>query len=100
MKRTVQERLAPFDWSELKDATEFVQPYLTIGVFTEQILKEYNDKLELLFPNGDYDDTYDHLPKWEASRVPAQPWGDREDKRLTVKTKRNAKFPSKPKENK
>ena len=70
MRSTIQDRLAPFDWSELKDATEFVQPYLTIGVFTEQTLKEYNDKLELLFPSGYYDDSYDHLPKWQATRVP------------------------------
>ena len=97
---TIQERLAPFDWSELKDATEFVQPYLTIGVFTEQMLKEYNDKLELLFPNGDYDDTYD-LPMWEAMRVEQHrehhsTW----DRRFSVKTKRNGKFISKTKENK
>ena len=96
---TIQERLAPFDWSELKDATEFVQPYLTIGVFTEQMLKEYNDKLELLFPNGDYDDSYD-LPMWQAMRVDGYPHYNTWDRRVSVKTKRNAKFTSKKKENK
>lgn len=99
MRRTVQERLAPFDWGELKDATEFVQPYLTIGVFTEQTLKEYNDKLELLFPSGYYDDSYDHLPKWEAVRLPKQ-WWSHDEKRHETRTKRNGKFISKTKENK
>lgn len=99
--RTLDQRVAPFDWGELKDATEFVQPYLTIGVFTEQILKEYNSKLELLFPNGDYDDSYDHLPKWEALRVDGHDkHHDKWDKRVSVKTKRNGNFISKKKENK
>lgn len=96
--RTLDQRVAPFDWCELESNTEYYS--LPRSVESEQLAREYNAMLELLFPDGDYDDSYDHLPMWEASRVPAQPWGDREDKRLTIKTKRNAKFPSKTKENK
>ena len=99
MRSTIQDRLAPFNWSELKDATEFVQPYLTIGVFTEQTLKEYNDKLELLFPSGYYDDSYDHLPMWEAVRLPKR-WWSHDEKRHETKTKLNRKFISKTKDNK
>lgn len=98
--RTLDQRVAPFDWGELKDATEFVQPYLTIGVFTEQMLKEYNDKLELLFPSGYYDDSYDHLPKWEVVRKKGIEFCCKNRCDTGGHPSRYKKFPSKTKENK
>jgi hypothetical protein len=92
-------RVAPFDWGELEHDTEYyVFPHRHCG---DQMLNEYTKKLELLFPNGDYDDSYDHLPKWEALRVDGHDkHHDKWDKRVSVKTKRNGNFISKKKENK
>lgn len=95
--RTLDQRVAPFDWCELESNTEYYS--LPRSVESEQLAREYNAMLELLFPDGDYDDTYD-LPKWQAMRVDGYPHYNTWDRRVSVKTKRNAKFSSKTKENK
>lgn len=97
--RTIQERLAPFDRRELERDTEFVHPW---DAWCESRLKDaYEQMLEVLFPDGDYDDTYDCFPAWEAKRLPKGcGYFDRKDRRSSVVTKRNSKFISKTKENK
>lgn len=92
---TIQERLAPFSWRELENDTEFYVAPRVVSEVSVRLL----DELLSIYCDDDYDDAYDHLPSWEASRVPS-PWFDRKDRRFTVRTKRNGKFISKTKENK
>lgn len=79
--RCLSERVARYVWREDSD----VEFYSAPEMLGERLFAEYEAKLALLFPVGDYDDSYDDFPMWEAIRV-------------TSRVKRDARFISKRKE--